>query len=102
MPISPTYPGVYIEEVPSGVRSITGVSTSIAAFIGFFKKEDSELKNWSMMVSFNQMGVIDILFCAIFNENEKSYGGITTRWKGAMNASKPNVDVTFLNSTVKE
>lgn len=34
MPISPTYPGVYIEEIPSGVRTITGVATSITAFIG--------------------------------------------------------------------
>ena len=30
-----TYPGVYIEEVPSGVRTITGVATSITAFVGF-------------------------------------------------------------------
>jgi phage tail sheath protein FI len=30
-----TYPGVYIEEVPSGVRTITGVATSIALFIGW-------------------------------------------------------------------
>ena len=34
MPVTPTYPGVYIEEIPSGVRTITGVATSIAAFIG--------------------------------------------------------------------
>ncbi len=34
MPTSPTYPGVYIEEVPSGVRTIAGVATSITAFIG--------------------------------------------------------------------
>src|SRR6185295_17812796 len=34
MPIPLTYPGVYIEEVPSGVRTITGVATSITAFIG--------------------------------------------------------------------
>ncbi|MGY2134450.1 phage tail sheath family protein [Hymenobacter sp. HD11105] len=34
MPIQPTYPGVYIEEIPSGVRTITGVATSITAFIG--------------------------------------------------------------------
>jgi phage tail sheath protein FI len=34
MPVIPTYPGVYIEEVPSGVRTITGVATSITAFIG--------------------------------------------------------------------
>src|SRR5258707_7008876 len=30
-----TYPGVYIEELSSGVHSITGVATSIAAFIGW-------------------------------------------------------------------
>ncbi len=34
MPIQPSYPGVYIQEIPSGVRTITGVSTSIAAFFG--------------------------------------------------------------------
>jgi phage tail sheath protein FI len=38
MPISPTYPGVYIEEIPSGVRTITGVATSITAFIGRAKR----------------------------------------------------------------
>ena len=34
MPATLTYPGVYIEEIPSGVRTITGVATSIAAFLG--------------------------------------------------------------------
>jgi phage tail sheath protein FI len=34
MATAPTYPGVYIEEIPSGVRTITGVATSITAFIG--------------------------------------------------------------------
>lgn len=33
-----SYPGVYIQEVPSGVRTITSVSTSVAAFIDFFKE----------------------------------------------------------------
>ena len=35
MPSTLTYPGVYIEEVPSGVRTITGVATSIALFVGW-------------------------------------------------------------------
>ena len=34
MPSALTYPGVYVEEVPSGVRTITGVATSITAFVG--------------------------------------------------------------------
>jgi uncharacterized protein len=38
MPVNPTYPGVYIEELPSGVRTIVGVATSIAAFAGWAAK----------------------------------------------------------------
>jgi phage tail sheath protein FI len=34
MPVALTYPGVYIQEIPSGVRTITGVATSITAFVG--------------------------------------------------------------------
>ena len=34
MPVTPTYPGVYIEEVKSSVHPITGVATSITAFLG--------------------------------------------------------------------
>jgi len=34
MPVALSYPGVYIEELPSGVRTITGVATSITAFVG--------------------------------------------------------------------
>ena len=34
MPTAPSYPGVYINELPSSVHTITGVPTSIAAFIG--------------------------------------------------------------------
>ena len=38
MPTQVSYPGVYVEEIPSGVRTITGVSTSITAFIGWSSK----------------------------------------------------------------
>ncbi len=38
MPVVPTYPGVYIQEIPSGVRTITGVSTSVTAFIGYTQR----------------------------------------------------------------
>jgi uncharacterized protein len=38
MPVTPTFPGVYIEEVPSGVRTIVGVATSVAAFVGYFRR----------------------------------------------------------------
>ena len=41
MPAALTYPGVYVEEIPSGVRTITGVATSITAFIGRAKRGET-------------------------------------------------------------
>lgn len=34
MPVALSYPGVYVQEIPSGVHTITGVATSITAFVG--------------------------------------------------------------------
>jgi phage tail sheath protein FI len=34
MPAALTYPGVYVEEIPSPVRTITAVPTAVAAFVG--------------------------------------------------------------------
>jgi phage tail sheath protein FI len=34
MVVSPTYPGVYVQELPSGVHTLIGVATSITAFLG--------------------------------------------------------------------
>ena len=34
MPVTLSHPGVYIQEIPSGSRTITGVATSVAAFVG--------------------------------------------------------------------
>ncbi len=38
MTITPTYPGVYVQEISSGVHTIVGVSTSRGLFIGRTKK----------------------------------------------------------------
>jgi phage tail sheath protein FI len=35
MPVTPTYPGIYIEELPSSAHTITASPTSIAVFIGY-------------------------------------------------------------------
>jgi phage tail sheath protein FI len=51
MPVTPTYPGVYIEEIPSGVRTIVGVATSITAFVGWTAKGPNDraelILSWS-------------------------------------------------------
>src|SRR5580765_2391323 len=38
MPATLTYPGIYVEEVPSGVHPIAGVSTADTAFVDFFAR----------------------------------------------------------------
>ena len=38
MPVQTTYPGVYIVEQTSGSHVITGVSTSVTAFVGAARK----------------------------------------------------------------
>jgi uncharacterized protein len=38
MPVAPTYPGVYLQELPSQFRAITGVATSVAAFVDWFPR----------------------------------------------------------------
>jgi phage tail sheath protein FI len=63
MPVAVSYPGVYIEEVPSGVRTITGVSTSIGLFIGWASK-----------------GATDrAVRITNFSDYEREFGGLDTR-----------------------
>src|SRR5882757_3481969 len=38
LPTTPTYPGVYIEELPSSVRTISTVTTSVTAFVGHTRR----------------------------------------------------------------
>jgi phage tail sheath protein FI len=50
------HPGVYIEEVPSGVRPIEGVSTSTAAFLG--KAQTGPVEGVVMVTDFLEFGSI--------------------------------------------
>ena len=38
MALQPTFPGVFIEEVPGGAHTITGAATSVTAFLGYLKR----------------------------------------------------------------
>ena len=35
MPVQPTFPGIYIEELPSSTHTITAAPTSITVFVGY-------------------------------------------------------------------
>ena len=58
-----TYPGVYIEEVPSAVHTITGVATSIAAFVG-----------WAPQGPTNQAVLVQS-----FMDYQRQFGGLDSR-----------------------
>ena len=63
MPQSYTYPGVYVEEIASGVRTIAGVSTSDTAFVDFFKQ-----------------GPVDIpIRISSYGDFERTFGGLDSR-----------------------
>ena len=61
MPPTFAYPGVYIEELSSGVHTITGVATSIAAFVGWAPEGPTSqatlVQSWSDFAS--QFGGLD-------------------------------------------
>lgn len=62
MPSALTYPGVYVEEVPSGVHTIVGVATSITAFIG--RAERGPVDDATRINS--------------FGDYERNFGGLST------------------------
>jgi phage tail sheath protein FI len=62
MPITPTYPGLYIEELASNARTITAAPTSIAVFVGY---THPKTKNFGKAVQ---------LFS--FTEYEREFGGL--------------------------
>jgi phage tail sheath protein FI len=67
MPATLSYPGVYIEELPSGVRTITGVATSIGAFVDFFSQ--GPMNEATQVLSFADF--------------ERTFGGLDVRSEGS-------------------
>lgn len=67
MPGPYTYPGIYIEEIPSGVRTITGVSTSDTAFVDFFRRGSTNIA--TRITSFADF--------------ERTFGGLDSRSEAA-------------------
>ena len=63
MPVALSYPGVYVEELPSGVRTISGVATSIALFIGWAARGPTDTA----------------VRLTSFSDYERRYGGLDGR-----------------------
>jgi phage tail sheath protein FI len=82
MPVQTTYPGVYIEEVPSGVRPIAGVATSIAAFIDSFTRGplDSAVRITSYADFERDFGGLDTLSEGSYAIQQFFLNGGTQAW----------------------
>jgi hypothetical protein len=89
MPVNPTYPGLYIEELPSSVHSITAAPTSIAVFIGYvhpFQGECAERDEWAKPIRiFN------------FADYERIFGGLYRNATIGMSDVGYAVNQFFLN-----
>ncbi len=119
MPLSPTYPGVYIEEVPSTVRTITGVATSITAFIGRALRGPTDkprrISNWgeferlygglwvksSLGYAVNQYflnGGTDAVIARVHNNGDKAWGAssdTTDSWEIQAAVGTDDIRVTI-------
>ena len=68
MPTTYTYPGVYVEEIPSGVRTITGVATSITAFVGRTRRGPTNEPR-----TINSFGDFERIYGGLWNESSLGY-----------------------------
>jgi len=66
MPITPSYPGIYIEELPSNAHTIAAAPTSIAVFVGYTHPFKTKAVNLGKAVE---------LFS--FTDYEREFGGFT-------------------------
>src|SRR6266436_4528809 len=72
MPATLTYPGVYIEEIPSGVRTITGVATSITAFIGRAARGPTD-RDKDSPVTINSFGDFERIFGGLWADSSLGF-----------------------------
>jgi phage tail sheath protein FI len=67
MPITPTYPGIYIQELQSNSHAITAAPTSITVFVGYTHPFKTDPANWGKAIE---------IFS--FSDYEREFGGLYT------------------------
>ena len=78
-------------------------------FTALLNGRRSELKNWTMVISFNHMAYgdlfgklkPDVLVVTLSDNEGNTYGGLTNKKRGTLDATTPGVDVTFEKSWVQ-
>ena len=75
-------------------------------FSAIFDSENSELKNWGIVVSFKHLAYgdlfgelkPDVLTVVLFDDKGNVYGGVINEKRGTLDATSPGVDLKFKNS----
>ena len=82
MPVQTSYPGVYVEEIPSGVHNIVGVSTATTAFVDFFPQGPmgipTQISNYTQFVTL--FGGLDVRSEASYGVMQYYLNGGQTAW----------------------
>jgi uncharacterized protein len=68
VPAQLTYPGVYVEEIPSGVRTITGVATSVTAFVGRTRRGPT-----NEPITINNFGDFERIYGGLWEESSLGF-----------------------------
>ena len=71
MAVIPTYPGVYVEEMSSGVRSVAAVPTSITAFVGRALRGPTD--HFDLPAVINSFADYERIFGGLWTESAMSY-----------------------------
>lgn len=90
MPVAVSYPGLYIEELPSSARSIVAAPTSIAVFVGYthpFKSKSFESNGISKDEPIEPVRIFS------FSDFERDFGGIFV--SDSIDASLPHAVYQF-------
>ncbi|MEH2028392.1 MAG: phage tail sheath subtilisin-like domain-containing protein [Nostoc sp.] len=77
MPVTPSYPGIYIQELPSSTHTITAAPTSIAVFVGYTHP----------FLTLNPGKAVEIFS---FTDYEREFGGFFTSNAFDSGTSKAN------------
>jgi len=101
MPITPTFPGVYIEEIPSGVHTITGVATSIAAFVDGFTRGplDTAVQLFSAAGFEREFGGLNTLSEASYGIQQFFLNGGSEAWVVRVGKGAAGAQVTLQDKT---
>ena len=85
MSVSPSYPGLYIQELPSSSHAIVPAPTSIAAFVGYVHPYKNP--------GFDANGLTPVIELFSFRDYETNFGGLFT--SGLTDAALPRAVYQF-------